>query len=189
MRLRFSAFAAVCACALVAPAAPVPVHLMPKEEPLFHSVRPGDTFVMVNEDREDTHTIESVESTREGYRVVQSGDSGFKYKLTWLVTRTGVSKVAHDGRELDEPREWLRVPHVANNKWVSTIDGRTCRFETVGWENLELPYGKVRALRVERVLGDGKATRAVYYWAHRLGMVKWSCGDDGRELKSFTPGN
>jgi hypothetical protein len=181
--------AVACACALAigafgARAAPVPDHLMPKEEPLFHSVRAGDTFVYVHKDTEYTATIASAERTRDGYKVVQLGEHNTKYKMTMLVTPTGVRKVAHDDREIEEPREWLRVPHVANNKWVSV----TCQFETAGWEDLMLPYGKVRALRVNRTLGDAKGTRAVYYWAHRLGLVKWASGEDGWELKSFTPG-
>lgn len=170
-------------------AAPVPKHLMPKEEPLFLSVRPGDSFVLVHGGQEYGVTIASAERTADGYKVVQVGKrpDGSKYEQTMLVTATGVSTIRYDGRDYDEPHVWLRVPHVANNKWTTNQSGTTYHYRTVDWEDVEVPYGKVRALRVERTVGDAKTVTGVYHWAHGLGCVKWTSGGSGRELKSFTP--
>lgn len=193
VRPRFVQFVlagALCALAVArGDAAPVPKHLMPKEEPLFLSVRPGDSFVLVHNGQEYSVTIESAERTNDGYKVVQKGKraDGSAYEQTMLVSATGVSTIRYDGRDYDEPHEWLRVPHVANNKWTTKQNGTEFHYRTAGWEDLELPYGKVRALRVERLSGGAKEVSAVYYWAHGLGCVKWSNGHDGRELKSFTP--
>lgn len=188
--VRFCAFAVCVACVLArGDAAPVPEHLIPKQPPLFLSVRPGDSFVLVHNGQEYSVTIDSAERTADGYKVVQKGKraDGTKYEQTMLVSATGVSTIRYDGRDYDEPHEWLRVPHVANNKWTTKQNGTTYHYQTVGWEDVEVPYGKVRALRVERVSGGAKEVSAVYYWAHGLGCVKWNYGHDGRELKSFTP--
>jgi hypothetical protein len=188
--VRFCVFAASFACALAhGTAAPVPEHLFPKREPLFFSVRPGDSFVLVHKGQEYTATIVSAEPTRDGYTVVQRGarPDGTKFEQTVLVSPAGVRTIRYDGRDYDEPHVWLRVPHVANNAWTTALNGTTYHYKTVGWEDVEVPYGKVRALRVERTPDGATVAPAVYYWAHGVGCVKWTNGGDGRELKSFTP--
>ena len=190
--VRFCVFAAgvLCAGALArGTAAPVPEHLFPKREPLFFAVRPGDSFVFVHNGQEYSVTIESAERTEGGYKVVQKGKraDGTTYEQTMLVTPAGVSTIRYNGEKYPEPHVWLRVPHVANNKWVTKPYCTEYRYKTVGWEDVTVPHGKVRALRVERTTDDGKGALGVYYWAHGLGCVKWTLGTEGRELKSFTP--
>jgi hypothetical protein len=187
--IRFCVFAASVVCAVAARAAPVPEHLFPKREPLFFCVRPGDSFVLLHNNLEYSVTIASVERTETGYKVVQHGKrpDGTTYKQTMLVTPAGVSTTSYNGEDYAEPHEWLRVPHVANNKWTTKQGGTEFHYRTAGWEELTLPYGKVRALRVERVSGGAKEVTAVYYWAHGLGCVKWTNAGDGRELKAHTP--
>ena len=181
---------AVLALAPAGRAAPVPKHLMPKEEPLFLSVRVGDRFVLVHNGQEFVTTIKAVERAGGGYKVVQSGKrpDGTVVEQTMAVSPAGVRTVRYDGQDYDEPHEWLRLPHVANNKWTSKAGGATVyHYRTVDWEDLDLPYGKVRALRVERTTGGANAAVGVYYWAHGLGCVKWSYGGEGRELKAYLP--
>jgi hypothetical protein len=190
--VRFCVFAAGALCALAlarGTAAPVPEHLFPKREPLFFSVRPGDAFVLVHKGQEYTARIASAERTEGGYKVVQTGKraDGSTFEQTLIVSHEGVRTIRYDGRDYDEPHVWLRVPHVANNKWTTKQGSTTYHYRTADWEEIEVPYGKVRALRVERTRDGERDVSAVYYWAHGLGCVKWTYGADGRELKSYTP--
>jgi hypothetical protein len=188
-RLCWLAVFALCAGALALPAAPVPTHLMPKEETLFHSVRPGDTFVYVCNGGECKITIATADRTNEGYKVVQAGThtNGTKYERVMLVSRTGVRMIRADNLDYAEPYPWLSLPPVTNNKWTTKQFGVTFYFKSADWEDLELPYGKVRALRTEYGL-DEKYGAGVYYWAHGLGCVKWAEARNEGELKAFTPG-
>jgi hypothetical protein len=196
--VRFGAllFVLVCAVAvapLPAPAAPVPKHLIPKaEEPPFcFPTRVGDRFVSVIGERELVVVVTKVQKTEEGFEVTQEyedGMGGRNHDMTVIASAKGLKVVRYAGRQLDEPLWWLKLPHVANNEWTDTWAGQTRTHRTMGWEEIEVPAGKIRAIRVERDDGPQAMRTTTYWYAPGLGCIKWSSGNGGRELKSFTPG-
>jgi hypothetical protein len=194
IRSRLSlAFAAICAAVVAVPggparAAPVPKHLMPKDEPYFFPTRVGDRLVSNWNGKELVVVVTAVEKVEGGLKVTQEFEepTGNRHDQTVIVSAKGVQVIRYAGNDLNPPSWWLKLPHVAENTWTDKWGTQTRSFKTVAWEELDLPMGKVRALRVDRT--DDRGDTTSYWWAPGLGNVKWSSGQSGRELKSFTPG-
>jgi hypothetical protein len=193
-RLSLAAFAAICAAVAALPggmhAAPVPKHLMPKDEPYFFPTRVGDRLVSDWNGRELVVVVAAVEKVEGGLKVTQEFEepTGNRHDQTVIVSAKGVQVIRYAGNDLNPPAWWLMLPHVAENSWTDKWGTQTRYYKTIEWEELELPLGKVRAIRVERADDEQATSKTTYWWAPGLGMVKWSSGQSGRELKSFTPG-
>jgi hypothetical protein len=170
-------------------AAPVPKHLMPKDEPVCFATRVGDRMVSNWNGKELVVVVTAVEKVADGIKVTQEFEepTGNRHDQTVIVSAKGVQVVRYSGNDLNPPAWWLKLPHVAGNTWTDTWANQTRSYKTVEWEEVELPFGKVRAIRVERT-DDARGGATTYWWAPGMGMVKWSSGNSGRELKSFTPG-
>jgi hypothetical protein len=194
-RLSLTAFLALVAALVVglsnsSVAAPVPKHLMPKDEPYFHPTKVGDRLVSNWNGKELIVVVTAVEKVEGGLKVTQEFEepTGNRHDQTVLVSAKGVQVVRYSGKDLDPPTWWLKLPHVADNTWTDNWFGQTRSYKTIGWEDLDLPLGKVRAMRVDRSDDPQGKSVTTYWWAPGMGMVKWSSGGMGRELKSFTPG-
>jgi hypothetical protein len=62
-------------------------------------------------------------------------------------------------------------------------------YTAMGWETVEVPAGKFRAIRVECECKSDDGTRRITRWyAPGLGCVKWSDRNGGSVRKSYTPG-
>ena len=173
-----------------APAAPVPKHLMPKDDAFFFPTTVGAKHVSIWQGKDYVCVIAKVEKTDDGFVVTEEkeeADGTRAHEQTVVVSAKGL-KVTHYYGKPQEPPIWLlQLPHVANNNWTDKWANTTRHLKTVGWEEIEVPAGKIRAMRVDR--NDGVGTTVTTYWyAPGVGCVKWSCGSQGREMKSFTPG-
>jgi hypothetical protein len=175
----------------VAPAAPVPKHLMPKEEPVCYPTRVGTRLVSKFKNQELTVVVAKVERTEDGFEVTEElEDAAGKrtHDITVVASARGLKVTRYTGKDLDPPLWWLKLPHVANNEWTDTWYGQTRKHRTIGWEDVEVPAGKIRAIRVERDDNSDGTSKTTYWYAPELGCIKWSSGPNGRELTSFTLG-
>lgn len=134
---------------------------------------------------------------------------------THEVSDRGVAKVAEDGQFLRSGQWVLRLPCKKGDTWTVPVTlprgnpapGRPPEFVTLdttaavrGEEDVEVPAGKFRALRVERAYPVGGRTQRITYWvAPGLGTVRQTVEsgeasalllktDMEMALKSFTPG-
>jgi len=180
---------------VAARAAPVPTHLMPKGDPICYPLVVGDKSVHQLANGEITFTVTKVEKLDGRYRVtLDAADSSTnaKYSQTSIVSPLGVELVEHGSLKVEPSIWWLKLPHAENNAWSSiwTPTGTKYNFKTTGWEIVEVPAGRIRAVRVERTESqDGNDLGTTVYWyAPRYGCIKIAGRSPARALKSFTPG-
>lgn len=128
----------------------------------------------------------------------------------WLVSEKGLFRLQVAGVKLDAPLCVLRLPFKSGEKWkvrisgsrqlprdadgnqiVSSIQTQTGSVTEAAVEEVVVPAGKYRAVRVEMVHSPagGKETRYTSWFAPGVGEVKVVVdGNKVRILKSFTPG-
>jgi hypothetical protein len=166
----------------VAPAAPIPQHLMPKEEPFLYPTHVGDRHVSALAGRTIVCVVAKVEKTADGLLVLveeEKGDGSRSHDELVLVSAAGVKTLEQFGKKLDPPYWWVELPHVKGNTWTDVWADQTRNWQTAGWEVVEVPAGKFRALRVDR--DDTSA----FWWAPGMGCIKWTNGACGRERTEF----
>ena len=177
-----------------APAAPVPTHLIPKEDPICYPRRVGDSWVHQLADSELTGTVTKVEKVDGGTRVtseLKESTRQTSYFVTVIVSPRGVQVIEYAGQKIDPPVWWLKLPHGPKNEWTGTWPGGLdFAFETKEWEVVEVPAGKFKAIRVERhELQNGtKLGTTTYWYAPGVGCIKIAGRSPARAMKSFTPG-
>jgi hypothetical protein len=170
-------------------AAPVPRHLMPREDPYLYPTRVGDRHESVFNKQPVVCVVTKADSTQDGIlvEVIEEHGDGPRtpYEIV-LVSAAGVKQLEAYGKKNEEPVWWVKVPHAENNTWVDQWLQQNRSWKTTGWEEVEVPAGKFRALRTERTDGPGAVT--TYWWAPRVGCIKWTNANNGREMTAFTPG-
>jgi hypothetical protein len=188
----------VCALALVAgsfgaSAAPVPKHLMPKDEPLLFPTKVGARHVSIWNGRDLVEEVSKVTPVEGGFEVeteTVSDDGTRKHCQTVVASKRGVLWTHYEGKKLD-PACWaVKLPHAEGNSWQANWGGQVRTLTTTGWEEIEVPAGKFRAIRVTHdESGKGNPDSSMWY-APEIGCVTWYCTNSkvGRPLKSFTPG-
>src|SRR5262245_59321884 len=170
------------------PGAPVPKHLMPKEEPVFFPTKVGDRTVSVLGGQEIVCVITKAEKVADGVAVTQEceDENGVRtHDVTVIASSKGLKMVAYADRKPVEPIWLLKLPPEANNEWTehsgAMCHGMSVTRRIIGWQQIEVPAGKFRAIGVQ---SQGTTS----WYAPGLGCIKWARGDISRELKSFTPG-
>ncbi|VTR90961.1 unnamed protein product [Gemmata massiliana] len=185
--------ALTCAFVLTAPTAlpaPVPKHLMPKDEPVCFPTRVGDRMVSLWQGKELICVVTKVEKTNDGISVTQEyeDERGVRtHDQTVVASAVGLKVVRYSDRDLDKSVWWLKLPHVDNNTWTDNLHGQETR--TLGWEEIEVPAGKFKAIRVDRNDNPNGTAKTSYWYAPGLGCIKWSDGTASRVLTAFKPGN
>jgi hypothetical protein len=118
------------------------------------------------------------------------------------VSPRGNGRVTAGGAERSEPYILLKLPAKAGDSWSSEpAPGRgrpapRSTYTTVKVdEEIEVPAGKFKCVRVEAVSdANGRERKVTSWYAPGVGLVRMDgTGPDGtskvqRELKSFTPG-
>jgi hypothetical protein len=172
------------------PAAPVPKHLMPKEEPFCYPTHVGDRHESVINDCTIVCVVTKVEKTPDGLLVQtedEAGDGTRSHCQTVILSASGIKVIEYSGKKLETPFWWVKLPHGENNTWTDVWSSQTRNWKTVGWEPVTVPAGTFRAIRVER--DDGPGVRTTTYWfAPGMGCIKWSSDGSGREMTAFKPG-
>jgi hypothetical protein len=154
------------------PAAPLPKHLIPKDEAVCFPTRVGDRLVSTLNGGELVVVVTKVVKVADGVEVTQefeNADGTRTHDMTVVASAAGLKVVRYSGKTLDEPFWYLKLPHAANNEWPAGPNPGL-KNVTGGWEEVEVPAGKFRAVRVDR--SDGSC----FWYAPGLGCVKWTNG-------------
>jgi hypothetical protein len=178
-----------------------------KDEDLYHPTKVGDK--RVSEVRTGDTVTELTEvvtqvKKRDGALLVSvrpewTGPMTFS-PATWSVSDQGVCWVASDGHELSTPAPLLKVRAAPGEAWTwdpgDSGGGRfpKLKFTSGKEEEVEVPAGKFKGLRVDSEFGAGASVvKQTTWYARGVGSVKMSAtglgdGDLVQVLKSFTPG-
>jgi hypothetical protein len=114
------------------------------------------------------------------------------------VSDKGLFRLSNLGTVYDAPYCVLQLPPKPGDSWTSEVKSggtvtSTFKYKTIKEEDVEVPAGKFRALRIEvDIDGRGRTSRSVLWYDARVGIVKLDHDDADsgyvRVLKSFTPG-
>jgi hypothetical protein len=183
----------------LAAAAPAPKDKAPVA---YFPTRTGDTWVY--ELRTPTATAEMTEAItrvdeKDGELVVsisRTYQSETVPVSRVAVSDKGVRRLSAGGRDLREPYWIVKLPVKAGDSWSvdqSPPPGVRTTYTVHGEEEVEVPAGKFKAIRVDSVTGgsDGKGFKGSFWYAPALGLVRSvtpvADGDRVQSLKTFSP--
>jgi hypothetical protein len=150
-----------------------------------YEVRSGDTVESTY-----TDTVTKVEKADAALHVTITRDypGGQSWQTIIAVSADGLFRVSSNGKAVDTPVMLFKLPAKAGTKWERGPEGSQTTYTVVGEEDVEVPAGKYKAVRVEEAVGGG--TRTVLWFAPGVGLVKQTNpGSDAIVvLKAFTPG-
>ena len=193
----------VAALISLAPAAPVPKHLTPKET-LYHGVQKGSRWVYVDKDVESVYEATDAQPDKRGGSIVtidrvENGKKTLAQKLD--VSPRGVFLIAAIGGTREPPTCLLSCPAQADKKWSIEYNGgpndtKSYRgtITVTGTEDVAVPAGKYSAVRVAEKVSAFAEDKPVFdinittWYAPGVGVVKQEGRGWTKELKSFTPG-
>ena len=189
-----AALLVVVALISLAPAAPVPKHLMPKGPQFNFPTGVGTKWVYVIEGGgEHTRVITRVEE-KNGAKFVTSdwiaSTTNRRTQTIEAITADGVYIHKENGETRDPPLLSLKLPPSAGEVWCYTfsMNGFEIRTQKTAGpvEKVKVPAGEFDAVRVDVEMHlKGKELKTTDWYANGIGMVKSS---GGFVLKSFTPG-
>jgi len=181
--------------ATIAPAAPVPTHLMSKDPPFAFPTKIGTTWIYEVGKEEKTLVISRSEDEPRGKLVTTEwvdSDGNRTPQQVSLVTTKGMFMIAEEGENYDQPWCLLKFPHIKGQSWNHKLNRRNVAITettTAGpIEQVKVPAGEFTALRIdsEFFLNGGKqGHKATHWYAHGIGMVQHS---EDMKLKSFKVG-
>jgi hypothetical protein len=167
----------------------------------YYATTVGDTFVYETKsglrNSERTEKVESVQE-KDGELIVTtvrtlSGKElpGSKVK----VSDKGLIRLAAPTKGSTEPLILIKLPAKAGETWETKVEGPIQKYvsKMVGEEEVVVPAGKYKALRVEMTyMSGGEEVKTTSWYAPGIGMVKavlqFGTSESVQELKSFTPG-
>lgn len=175
----------------------------PKAGPsYFAATTLGDTLVWERSRRARGLEVERIDYTvvvtkvdrKDGALVVSTTDGKEpkedSSRCRWQVSDNGVYLVTDaDGKALDPPTCLLKLPAKPGDTWTDKV----VNYTVVGEEEVEVPAGKFKAIRLRGGYDNSDAVLNKWY-AQGVGLVKvtWADSDAGIEiidlLKSFKPG-
>jgi hypothetical protein len=197
--------AALAVLALSAAAAAAP-GAKGKPGPVYFATQVGDTWVY--QLRGPAGTSEMTEAVtaadpKDGAVVVTVSRTYQGETIEYMrvaVTDLGLRRLSVGGRDLPADRWLVKAPVKAGDTWTVELDnpppGRPpvkMTFTVRGEEEVEVPAGKFKAVRVDAALDEARASAPVSSWyAPGVGLVKSvsKVGKDDRVqvLKSFAAG-
>jgi hypothetical protein len=148
-----------------------------------------------------SEVVTKVEEKNGQYSVTVERDtatSGRKVVQVYLVSKDGLFLKSQAGKENPEPEPVLKLPYKQGTEWTTEIatppggprpKSVKLKHTMSKVEEVEVPAGKYKAIRVEQVAEAGQSTRKTTYWyAAGIGMVKAETEGSTTELTEFTPG-
>jgi hypothetical protein len=118
--------------------------------------------------------------------------------LTAEVSTDGLSWLSAGNRDYNSPSRQLKLPIKAGETWEWQAEDPADKaikmsYRTIGEEEIEVPAGKFRAVRVEATAElDGKSVKSTDWYAPAVGCVKTIAKIGEREtvitLREFAPG-
>lgn len=185
----FLGAAAAAALGLVASAAPLPRDAEPP--PVCYTTQLGDRSVYDWNGTEFEKVVTHVERTDDGLQVTSRWPETSKSAAlleTVLVSAQGICQTWCNNRPLPAKPWMLKLPHATGNDWTARWDlgPYDWSFQTLGWEDIEVPAGRFRAVKVEKTEIEKQVVRTWY--APRVGVVRGEFDWGVMVLKSFTAG-
>lgn len=190
------------ACALVgslvlvalAPAAPVPQHLM-KTPPVYYFPTKVGTRLEYEEPGRHLTMVVAAVSEQAGAKLITVGrvhdDESVTPLMKVAVTGTGLARIERGSRKLDTPEVWLQLPAERDHTWEYPTGDATLplrpisRQRVIGVENITVPAGTFRCVGVSSYHNGHTLT---CWYAPDVGLVKTEAATWTEVLKSFTPG-
>jgi hypothetical protein len=183
--------------AALAPAAPVP----PDRKPVpYMATTRGTVWTYADGKSEYTDVVTGVEKKADGAVVVTIARKGKDRAVPVSVVEVsarGLYRVSNGTAAVDPPRCLLKLPAKPGDTWEHAPRppgrGQPGVYTLKGEEEVEVPAGKYKALRVDAVLEWPDGPRPTTYWyapgVGRVKMVSVSAGVERVEaLKAFVPG-
>jgi hypothetical protein len=172
----------------------------------YFPVRVGDKRVLEFDTpkgkREFAEVVTAVTEQGRGFLVTTRLEfqTGTSSEYQFEVSDRGVTKVVADGVPLRTPVCHLRLPLKPGETWdtddqfVGQVLYCRATFTAEAEEEVEVPAGRFRAVRVRVASGQGLG-ETTHWYARGVGVVKSVSEKSGRDvedrvtvLKSFTPG-
>lgn len=176
---------------LVAMAPSVGAPLPERKGEVPFPTRVGTKWVYLEDDKEICHVLTKAEMKDDRVVIEISQKKGEELSRiqSWVLTKTGLYFTDGDG-EPSTDKCWLKLPAKAGDRWkFELLPGATASAKVVGEEEVEVPAGKYKAIRVEwDVIVDDKVDERVVIWhVPGIGEVKKTVGNRKTTvLKSFT---
>jgi hypothetical protein len=172
------------------------------KEPLYLPTTVGDKRVLETSTGGKTgEVVEWVTAVEKkgGMTIVSfSREKGGPTLYRYGASNDGVFRVSAGEKVYDPPHRLLKLPSKEGETWEETtsLEGAAnpqVKYTTGKEEDIEVPAGKFRAIRVEAESDiNGAIIRTTYWHVVGLGAVKiltsYKDGDRVQVLKSFTPG-
>jgi hypothetical protein len=161
------------------------------KDAVWFPTKEGDTRVYevrAGDKAESTYTdiVKKVEKKDAALHVTIHRDypGSTPYVTIIAVTDEGLFRVTGNGKEFAKPIQLLKTPPKVGTKWE--LDGGA-RYEVTKEEDVEVPAGKFKAVRVEHVNGDSTTT---LWFAPTVGLIKMAFGGSEQVtvLKEFKAG-
>jgi hypothetical protein len=177
---------------LLAPAAPVPKHLMKDRPEYYFPTTVGAKWVYDDTGGDYVVIVSQVED-RKGTRVVtverETGERRVPEEVM-EVSATGFVRTHGPDGALDAPLVILKVPFKVGDSWTIRFDGIEGTKTIGAVETIKVPAGTFEAVRVDTDYARANQRRLNRCWyAPGVGLLKMT--EDGNDLwilKSFTPG-
>jgi hypothetical protein len=146
-----------------------------------------------------TELVVAVERT-DGFLVTveyrYDADSKPRWTFRFRAAPDGIYWIAKDGQTFETPECILKLPVRAGAVWEGPSGGQpesTIQYTAGPEEEIEVPAGKFRAVRIDSVFkGNGLTLKLSDWYDSKVGLVKsnsqWDDGEDETKvLTSFTP--
>jgi hypothetical protein len=180
--------------AVVAPAAPVPKHLMKNQGPVYYYPTALGAKWVYNEPDGDHVLVVSKVEDRKGTKVVTVEHENGKQRVVdqvMEVSEAGLTRLSCGGEPFDVPLVMLEAPFRIGTTWENKTSGAQGTSTIVGVETIKVPAGTFEAVRVDMEqnrAGRLQGTLQAWY-APGVGLLKMTENDKVIWLlKSFTSG-
>jgi hypothetical protein len=172
----------------------------------YSATKVGDKLVYEDKrgSQSEEYVIEVIEARQKGAAMlvtVLRGQDDWKSE-PWRneISDRGAWKVAKGDAVFESPKRVLRLPFLKGDTWETSYwyngERVTGKYTSADEEEIEVPAGRFRCLRVEaKSVIKGDTWTDTFWWAPRVGIVKEELVDNDNRpkltsvLKSFTPGD
>jgi hypothetical protein len=201
MLFRILPFCVIVGFAMPAGSAP---RLKEAPVPVYYPATVGDRWVMETKSAADamevsatiTEMVTAVEKKDGAVIVTVCREVDGKLQETksqMKITDQGLFRISTYGTVYAEPYLVLKTPLKIGEAWTAEVSkGSTFKYKVTKEEEIEVPAGKFKTLRLEVDLGSAGNARASIWYAPRVGVVKQEYKSDivnyVKTLKEFKAG-
>lgn len=160
---------------------------------VYFPTKVGTKWTYDSDGKEQIETVTAVEK-KDGATIVTvelKDEFGRKSQFKMRASEQGLFQLTGVGFATKHPPSCLlKLPHEAGQRWEAYTGARGSGFGTLtafGPEKIKVPAGEFEAIRVETTFPqfDKDDTVAKYWYAPKVGLVKYEFDKQVRVLKSF----